>query len=205
MTVNDGDIVRAVGSLSLGRGTIMQQVFHFRYTGTGDTDDAVGDAIKLWFTSVYTNVETDMDNLCVSTEVGVWLYDMVAHVFNGIYQEDWLFIIGTLAGYEMPNGVAALVKLHTGLPRRQGRKFVSGLGIANYLDTGWAAPMIVNLALMIADIFAVATTPNGVLNSGTFNVDDTSTLYETFEMFKNSGVINFYADYQRRRRPGVGI
>lgn len=205
MTVTDGDIVRGVGKFTLGRGTVMQQVFHFKYTGTGDTDDAVGDAIKLWFTSVYTNVETDMDNLCLSTEVVCWLYDSVAHLFNGIYAEDWLFIIGSLAGYEMPNGVAGLVKMHTSLPRRQGRKFISGLGVAHYLDTGWAAPLLVNLALVIADIFANATTPNGVLNSGTFNLDDTSVLYETFAAFKNSGVVNVFADYQRRRRPSVGI
>lgn len=205
MPVVDGDILRATGSLTLGRGTISQSVKHFKYSGAGDTDDEVGDAIMAWYTSVYTNVEDSLDNLCLSTQLEVWLYDMVTHMFDGIYLEDWLTIIGTLAGYEIPNGVAGLIKMHTALPRRQARTFVAGLGGANYLDTGWNAAVIADLALMSADMYLTSATANGLVAAGTFNVDDESPLYETFAQFKNSSALNQYANYQRRRRPGVGI
>lgn len=204
MTVADGDIIRATGSLDLGRGSISQSVKHFKYSGAGDTDFAVGDAIRTWFTSAYTNIEADLDDLCTSTQVECWLYDFVTHTFNGIFLESWLTIIGILAGSEIPNGVAGLIKLHTALPKRQGRTFVGGFGNFNYLDTGWNAAVVASLALMSADMNNTSATPNGLVAPGNFNVDELSALYETFAAYTSSSALNQYANYQRRRRPGVG-
>ncbi len=200
MAVVDGDIVRATGTFTLGRGSAMQSVLHFEYSGAGDSDDEVGDEISAHFTSMYTNVEPRMDELTLSEVVNCWKWDTVLNQWDGIYQEPWLFIIGALVGQQLPNGAAALVRLFTALPRRQGRKFIGGISDSQYLDTGWDALMLADMALFVADAVAVVTTLNGSLQPGLFNI-----LLESFIPFKNEGAINVFAAYQRRRRPGVGI
>lgn len=178
----------------------MQQVMHFEYSGAGDTDDEVGDEIAGHFTSMYTNVEDRMDELTLSEEIEVWLWDTVGKQFDGIYQEPWLLIIGTIVGAQMPNGVAALVRLLTNKPRRQGRKFIGGFSAALYDDAGWGAPTLAILALFVADAVVSVATANGTLVPGVFN-----TATESFQPFKAAGIVNTFAGYQRRRRPGVGI
>lgn len=200
MAVVDGDILRGTGKFTLGRGSAMQSVLHFKYTGAGDTDDEIGDEISGHFTSMYTNVEDSLDSLTLSEEVDVWRWDAVLDQWDGIYSEPWLLIIGTEAGQQLPNGAAALVRLFSSLPRRQGRKFISGVSTNMYLDAGWTALFLADLALFLADTVASVATANGTLQPGLFNVVD-----EDFIPFKNAGGVNVFAAYQRRRRPGVGI
>lgn len=200
MTVANNDILRATGSFDIGRGTIAQQVLHYQYAGAGDTDTEVGDQIKIDFTDIYTNFEAVMDASLISTEIDVWLWDTVTNEFNGIFNDNWTDIAGILAGSALPNGTAFLLKILTTLPRRQGRKFVPCIGDSQYLDGGWTGAAISAAGLAIADIFTSVPTANGTLQAGVFNQID-----ESFLPFRNAGIINTFANYQRRRRPGVGI
>lgn len=200
MTVSNNDILRATATFTLGRGSLMQQVIHYQYTGAGDTDDEVGDKIKLDFDAIYANVETKLDTNVTSEELDVWLWDAALNQFDGIYTEDFTSINGTEVGEMLPNGAAAMIGTYTSLPRRTGRKFVSGFAESGYGETGWTAGVATQLGLMVADIFSSQSTANGTLQAGVFNEAT-----ESFLAFKNAGYYNVYANYQRRRRPGVGI
>lgn len=200
MAVEAGDVLRATAQFTLGRGAAMQAVFHYEYSGAGDTDDEIGDEIGAQIDAAYTDLEARLDEMVQSEQMSVWKWDTALDEWNGIYQEDWTGVVGLLAGEQLPNGAAALIKPLTNLPRRQGRKFVSGLGTAMYEDTGWSISTLANLALYLADIVDSIPTDNGSLAPGVFN-----TVTESFAPFKNAGIVNAFASYQRRRRPGVGI
>lgn len=178
----------------------MQSVMHFEYSGAGDTDEEIGDEISGHFTSMYTNVEDRFDQMVLSEEVSCWKWDTALSRWDGMYSEPWLFIIGEVVGQQLPNGAAALVRLYTALPRRQGRKFISGISGSQYLDAGWEALMLADMALFVADSVVSIATANGTLQPGLFN-----TVTESYIPFKGAGAINVFCGYQRRRRPGVGI
>ncbi len=200
MAVVNDDIIRATLSLVSARTQIHQNVFHYKYTGSGDTDDEVGDEITAALDAAYTTIEASLDSGVVSTELDAWLWDAVLKQFDGIYSEPIITIIGSQAGVSLPDGAAALVRLFTNKPRRQGRKFIGGMSEEGYADTGWAPAQLVALALFISAIVSAVITLNGTLTPGTFNL-----VTESFEPFKNAGSINTFCAYQRRRRPGVGI
>lgn len=200
MTVESNDIVRCTASFNLSRTTIMQQVYHYLYTGSGDADDEVGSELNVNMVDIYENLEASLDDGVTGEEVDVWLWDTVAKQFDGIYSDAMVGITGEQAGVQLPNGAAALIRLLTNKPRRQGRKFISGISEEGYAETGWAALQLAALALAIADATAAVPTLNGTLTPGVFN-----TVTESFEPFRSAGIVNAFCGYQRRRRPGVGI
>lgn len=199
MTVSQGDVLRCAASFDDVRGSTVMNVYHYEYSGSGDTDASVGAYLKAEMTSCYEDIEADLDEGFSSVEVEVWKWDPVLNQWDGIYSDTWTDIVGTQTGGALPSGVAALLLLYTGLPRRQGRKYIAGMNEADYDDNGWSAAAIVNLGLSSADMMSSRATDNGTLHPGVFN--ETT---ESFQQFTNSGAIKSYAGYQRRRRPGVG-
>lgn len=200
MAVVDGDILRFTAQLDLGRGSTMQHVYTYEYSGSGDTDAEVGSQIKGKLDQEYDHLEDVLDQLVVSEQVTAWLWDAILEEWNGIYSDVWETFSGQTVGQQLPNGAAVLLKLLTGKPRRQGRKFVSGASNAHYVDAGWTAASLVNIALFGAGIIGSVATANGTLDPGVFNQ-----ITQSFIPFTTSIVINTFANYQRRRRPGVGI
>ncbi len=200
------DVLRLVISAAMPDSVVAQLVIHYLATaGSGGDEATILTALAANIEAALTDMQAMISTGVSTTEADLLKYDPVLHQFDGIENEALSGFTGGDVGHMLPHGDALLLKFYTTFPRRQGRKYIYGLGEANQQGGTWSAALLVAAALASADFMDTIVSDGITLVPGTFNVTPASDYYETFEAFVNAGGINSFCDYQRRRRPGVGI
>lgn len=205
-TVDLNDILRVVAEWDAPQGTIAQLVWHYKVTnGSGGTPATVLAGILSQFDTAWLNIDQEISDEFLGSTMELYKYDSTLHQFDGIANTVMTNEDGTNINTYLAHGDALLVKWFTEANRRQGRKYMFGLTEAAISDGLYTAGAVSNFALFAADFDANIVASGVTLQYGTFNVDDTSALYETF----SPGIQTVQAEnlpaYQRRRRPGTGI
>jgi len=202
MTVVDGDILRVDLFYSLIDNVVAQHVFHYEKTGGGNQDDQeVVDDMKefaiawaqLWRPLAKTT--ESVSSVSVSLRGG-------GGKFLPIGQAN-INISGVSVQSVLPQGVALLIRGTVVGSSGQGRKFIPGLVASVCPDGTWNVSGLTlgaDLGLLYVSDLTQLPLVQGEYQQGTFSV-------ATGLIKPLTGVIfvNVEANYQRRRRPGVGI
>jgi len=202
MTVVNGDILRVDLDFLLVSNVIAQNVFHYQYTGNPVLEDSevVGDMnlmAQAW-ANLWAPVAGDANAVSQSSVslrgVGGKFTPLGVLPVN---------IPGLSAQASLPQGCALLLRATIVGSTGQGRKFIPGLAFTTAPDGTWNATALTlgaDLgALYVSDLtqlpFVIGEYQQGTFNTGTGILKPT-----TGTVFVNTEV-----NYQRRRRPGVGI
>ena len=195
-----GETLRVVAKYSAPNSSEILNVFHYAYSGAGDTDEDVLDECVTFFTDNWgakwadfasNDLDFDEIELDVISDQGL----VVRNVGSAP--------IGVPGGYVQdmcPTGVAALITADTIFPKQRGRKFVPGLSEIYVADSLMETAAIVKLALLVIEYLA---TIDGLLN-GELTPGILSKTLENFVAFQSSGAVTDVPAYQRRRKPNVG-
>lgn len=205
-TIVTDDILRVVAEWDMPDGTIAQLVYHFLQTDGGATSTAQFlVAVEAALVLAWDQIEDHVADVVLGSRIGIALYDFVNHQFDG--QEDGPLddCDGTIATEMLPHGAAGLVKIFTGAARRQARKYVPGMLEAECINGSLTAAAVTALALFAADLDDDVASGGATFSFCTFNVDETSILYETASEANGTVQGESIVAYQRRRRPGTGI
>lgn len=205
MTVLNGDKLRASARFRTASGQDNVNVYWFTATfAAPQTDEDVFDAIDLYLTSVYSDFDqylrTAYEPLDLKVDVvemfgGEW--SVIANVGFG----SWGAGIATIEGSDqLPEGVAAVAFLQTGLGKHQGRKFLGGLTEG---DSDVGGNLVTAVTDAITTGMAKLITPY-LISAGNTIVskvaDHTSgVMRDILEV-----TVDTVPGYQRRRRPGRG-
>lgn len=200
------DILRATGSVDLPNAVEAQMVHHYRVSAGSESDyAAIATAIESNWSTAYTPLLGEIDNGISANFVRVAEWDFTANEWDGKAEVAANFYDGTNVGEMVSHGVAALLRFITLELRRQGRKFLPGFTETAIIQGAWTGThlgLLVTLAAFLDNPFAAG----GVtLQPCTFNDTPTSPRFETHSDFSGTSLVNTFASYQRRRRPGVGI
>lgn len=203
MTVATGTALRVVQTLVWDDGNVIQNVFNCELTGgAGPYDDQdVADDMADWMDVIYTYLDSDMvDQLTMGVTV-TYKWD------SG--DQDWdevgvslpiVSIDGT--GDALPHGVALMMQGNTINPDVKGRKYFGGLSEALQTDGSWVSGLITVMGNVGT---AWLTDFVGAASGADFGPGVWSVKNLDFYAFATSFVVNSICNYQRRRRPGVGI
>ena len=202
MTVTNGDILRVDLFYSLLQNVVGQHVFHYEYTdNTTRPDQEVVDDMKelaiawavLWRPLASTAETVSSVSVSLRGAGGKFLPIGQANIN----------IAGTSAQAVLPQGVALLLRGTVVGSSGQSRKFIPGL-VASVCPNGvWNASALTlgaDLALLYVSDLTQLPAVNGDYQPGTFVVSTGILKPLTGTVF-----VNVEANYQRRRRPGVGI
>ena len=203
MSVAENTILRVVQQLTWDDGNIMQNVFNCKISGGSppyDDQDVADDAAD-WMDDVYDGQAAAMADNIATGEATVYKYDPVGN--------DWDEVAGDVptftpisGGQYLPTGVAGMVRANSIDPDVQGRKFFGGFTEDVSEDGGWTTSMLVILLAAALDWITPFT---GAASGATFTPGVWSVVNTAFYEFVEHTIINAIANYQRRRRPGVGI
>lgn len=203
MAISEGDIIRIVPTLLFPDDVVMQNVFHFVLTtivGDGDEATVTADAeeyVQDIFDNFFANYVAEIDGDLIK----VYVYDSVGDDFDEI-GTGALTITGTAATEMLPHGVALMQSFFTTDPDVQGRKYWGGFPEGNQQTGSWIGNVLTNAVAAAADVV------------GTFTASIGGNIYQPVvwsptkrSALAYSGVVdtNTIVNYQRRRRPGVGI
>lgn len=206
MTVAVGDVVRGVAEWDMPESTIAQMVWHWiGKSGTTATEAQVGTAIELAIDTAWDRIDHLVSDEVDGAEVEGYLWDFALDRWDGIFTAQLIGADGANATEMLPHGAAALLKTFTAANRRQGRKYVPGMGKDTTLDGIFSAGTLTDVALFGSDMDDDIVAGGLTLAAGTFNTDPTSPLFETFSEASGAVAAEAVAAYQRRRRPGTGI
>lgn len=204
MTVNIGDVVKAVVEMVLPDGTIAQNVFHYRFAGDeAQLDDDVKTAIGASLDNLYDDITTWIgDGITVnpaffnivswSVELGKWTTDSDL----GIEDLTWA---GESIGDPMPNQMAAVLTAATARPKARGRKF-----FPLFVETSAIGGELIQAAqdgLAAAGVDWLANLPLGGSN---VLIPIVPSSVDGGELGLQSVEVNSIMGTQRRRKPGVG-
>lgn len=203
MTISEGDILRIVPSLLFPDDVIMQNVFHLVLTtinGTGDEADVTVDAAE-YVQDIYDEFLANYVAEIDGDVIKVYVYDSIDDDFDEIGND--LLVIGGSAATEMlPHGVALMQSFFTTDPDVQGRKYWGGFPEGNQEAGSWIGNVLTSAVAAAAALVGTFTASVGgnVYQPVVWSPTKTSAL-------GYSGVVdtNTIVNYQRRRRPGVGI
>lgn len=206
MTIAVGNVLRFVAKFDILDGQEMNLVFHQKVTaGATESDLVVLTALRDHLNLAFVGMEASLHDSFHSTECELYVYDFVAHQFNGTAQIGWTTTDGGSAVHALANQDAALVKFFTAVGRRQARKYISGYteGLRN--GNTWEATALGQLAAWAAILDDALIAGAVTVVPCTFNLDVASLLYETDELFNGVTAVDTFSSTQRRRKPGVGI
>lgn len=205
MTVADGAVLRASARWTSANGQDNINVFWFRADFTASqTDEATFDGCDGAITRAFLEVDQLMRNTWAVHDLKV---DVVEHI-GGKWQTtanvgfgSWGATINTAeTGDALPEGVAGVGFLYTGLGKHQGRKFLPGF-TETFSDAGGnvASTLVTGIVAMLTDML----TPY-VISAGN---DLVSVVADRAAGITRDilevGASNVFG-YQRRRKPGVG-
>lgn len=195
-----GETLRVVLRYSAPNSSEILNVFHYAYSGAGDTDADVLTACDTFFTDdwgdAWANVTSD--DLSIS-EIELDVINDDGTVLRNIGSAA-IGVTGVNAVDMSATGVAALLTADTIFPKQRGRKFVPGLSEGSLEDSLIAAGTIALLALLTLEYLADIT---GILN-GQLTPGILSRTLQNFVAFESSGAVTDVPAYQRRRKPNVG-
>lgn len=197
-------IVRATVEMNAPEGTIAQNVLHF------DVDSGPSTSLADIRTAVRNHIVGPLDHFNDVMNVNGVFNRIIFHeviqgnppTYNPI-GEVVINIVGALASRYNAHGVALMMRFPTDVPRREGRFYLAGTDVGALSTTGtWAATTLIAAADgaldLITDQFNAGTgltTRYGVLTPST----------GLWTPNANTVVIDAVPDYQRRRKPGVGV
>lgn len=200
------DVLRVVAEWDAPEGTVAQLVWHYLVTsGNNDDPQDVLDDIITSLNAAWANIEAYVSIDYLGSTIELFKYDMGNHQWDGVAADIMAAVDGGSGVDMVPHGAAGLVKMFTTAARRQARKYLFGIIETMTLNGNWTAAVVTALALFAADLDDQVAAPLTTLTFGTFNVDDTSPLYETFSPTNQVVQAEALPAYQRRRRPGTGI
>jgi hypothetical protein len=203
MTVTDDDILRVVQTLTWADGNIIQNVYNCKISGGGGPydDQDVADDMADWMDTIYDGLAAAMSSELNTGEAVTYLFDPVG--------SDWDEVAGDVptftpaaGGEYLPTGVAAMARANSTDPDVQARKFFGGFTEDVAIDGGWTTSA---LALLVAAGLDWITAFTGTATGATFTPGVWSPTTTTFFAFVAHLIVNGIANYQRRRRPGVGV
>ena len=203
MTLPVGSILRVVQDLVWDDGNHMQNVYNCVISGAGGPFDEadIADDMSDWMESIYTQLAPDMVNQLNFGQAKTYVYDAI--------DDDWDEIgaatpavtpVGT--GDALPYGVAVMLQADSTDPDVSARKFFGGFSEGVQTDGSWVGALS---TLMIAVGLDWVTAFTGATSAADFTPGVWSPTNTVFKAFVGDFVVNVIANYQRRRRPGVGI
>lgn len=207
MAVTDGDIVKAVVTLTGPTQGIAQNVYYWRLddpTPDNPSNSQILSAVDTRLDDMYAKIDDamdtdyDVDDFVLSRIE--WNVDHWETVEN--LGESTLAIAGIYVGDAVPHGVAGIVTAQTLRPQTRARKFLYGLAEAEIADStwsgavlGWIAQFIVSWLTDQVVVGSAELIPVVVGQSG----PSAGLVYALI-----SAGASALAGYQRRRKPGVG-
>ncbi len=205
MSVNDGDILKAVLEFVLADGTIIQNIVHWvAEFVTPQSEVDVLSAAKQYGEDLYGDIDTWVDQNVVVNPMT--LHEIMWDPSEGLWVVDRLIGITTpaitFAGATdpLPHQCSAVLVGNTARPKSRGRKF-----LAPFLDSAasgpdWISTVLTALGLVLNHYLAdeVVTASND-LSPGV-----PRTAADEFLKF-GTGIVNSIVGTQRRRKPGVGM
>lgn len=204
MPLNAGDVVRTAVRFADTQGNDHVNVWHWEASAAiSDADAAIRAAIATWVENSYSALSANLSNLITELDVKVDVVDFVGGVITVIRSlgvEPFTLTTAPTAGADpMPPGVAALLKLLTGIGRVYGRKFIGMFTETSQINGILAAAFQTNLGTLGAAVLGgIGGLTGGVLNGGVLSEKLTS--FVQFTGYDVSDVVS----YQRRRRQGSG-
>lgn len=207
MAVTDGEVIKAVVTITGPTAGFAQNVFYWRL------DDSVPDNPSN--SQILSAVDTRLDDMYSKIDDGMATdYDVDDFVLSKIewnvdhwetvenLGESTLAIAGVYVGDSVPHGVAGIVTAQTLRPQTRARKFLAGLGEVEIADStlsgallGWIAQFIISWLTNQAVVGSAELVPVVVGQSG----PSAGLIYALI-----SAGASALAGYQRRRKPGVG-
>lgn len=206
LTVNQNDIIRASARFTLPDGDDHVNVYHWRYLGTGDSDDDVMDAIHVKLSEMYAELTQQLQQNMDPYDI---VYSIVDNV-GGV--EKTTRVLGTKTftmsvppastGEMLPGPDAAIVNLRTNVPRVFGRKYISGI-VETFQDKGVLnSSALTALGNYAVELLVNPVLTNGNLEPGVFSIKAGSAAGWWAAI--GEGVVNAIMGSQRRRRKGRG-
>lgn len=203
MTVAVGDILRIVMNFTWDGGSIQQNVYNCKIGGSGGPFDAqdVCDDMADWMDNLYDNVKASMSQDLTSGLATVYVWDPVDGDWDELGSGNPAFSCSSV-GDVLPYGIAAMIRANSTDPDVQGRKYLGGFTEDQQSDGSWGASPLTYFLAFGADWVAQFV---GSTSGATFDPGVWSASSSTFYAFIANYIVNAIANYQRRRRPGVGI
>ena len=205
-TLTVGDIVQVVQTWDTPLSSVAQNVWHLEMvSGAGADSSLLLPAILTQQQVAFADITLAVDDHFEVVQHDLLLYDFAVHRFNGLHSQAASSMVGTGTGDYSPHGVAAVGRIVTEIPRRQGRTFIPGLADTAIFDGVLVAAIEVDLADYLADFIVDISVTGGLFTWCTFNQEPLSIYYETSSLTIGSVIANSLPGYQRRRKPGVGL
>lgn len=199
---NAFDHVRVVAQLTW-QNNVIQNVWHFRVSDVGTTTSELETLTDISYAmdNMYLNIQSN-----ISDEVtfdSIYGYNETLDIPMGTVP--WpVLVAGTNIAAPLPEACSVMMRIPTGLPRREGRKYF-GLFTEGANDPGAiiSPGPIANLANLFAlfSYSGVLPTYGVQLQGRVKTVQFGVAVYVPTPTF----LINTQWDYQRRRKAGVGI
>jgi hypothetical protein len=204
MSVNDGEVVKAVVSILLDDGTITNNVFHWIANLSAEVDNAtVLAAVAAYLDDTWENLESILN-------VGIVFqpYYMSRVKWDDL-EGKWLMqeLIGSAASTVTPtnsdavspNQIAGTVRATTARPKSYGRKFIPGISQNQMSGSELVSGAVIALtAFMYFWLDDITLGGYGTLSPGV-----PRTAANQFLQFV-TGEANAIVGTQRKRKPGVG-
>ena len=195
-----GETLRVVARYSGPNSSEILNVFHYAYSGAGDTDSDVLDECETFFTDNWGDKWADFASHDITLdEIELDVVSDLGLVVRNIGSAP-IGVMGTLVSDMSPTGVACLLTADTIFPKQRGRKFVPGLNELGVSDSLLVAATIALLALLTLEYLRDIT---GLL-AGQLTPGVLSKTLENFVAFESSSAVTDVPAYQRRRKPNVG-
>lgn len=203
MAVSDGAILRIVASLLFPESVIAQNIFYTVFTDTGtsdDEDDVISDLVT-WIESMYTQLNSWMNDEIAGSQIQVYYYDSVDDDWDEVGSEP-ITVAPTSNNDMLPHGCAGIMHAKTSNPDVQATKYFGGLTEGSCTGSSLGALLTAKM-VDLGDAW-VAPFVGGITGAD-FGPGVWSTAKTNFFLFNGVFVINGDIGYQRRRKPGVGI
>lgn len=203
MSITAGEILRVVAIAAWLDGNLNMNVFNAVVTGGGSpwTDgDIVGDAVE-WMDDLFATMTSSTSDELDGSEVVVYKYDPIDDDWDEVGSSAWTWN-PSVAGDQLPRGVAALINASTLDPDVQGKKYLGGQVETANEDGTWSSAHLANVALYAdewTDLF-VGGTSSADWAPGVWSPTNTN-----FYAFSGAYIIPTIPAYQRRRKRGVGV
>jgi hypothetical protein len=195
MSVANNDILRVTAKFDHA-GNELNNVYHVRYVGTGDSDGDVSTEILDWLDDAYTDyadvmtqvtdfTSIDIRNLTQDTDLGDFAWPTL--------------VDGNATGDSMPLPASPLVLFNTDTTGSQGRKYMPLITELNHLGLGdLSGDVLADLAAYALELLTDRVLTNGTLEMGNWN--DTLSRFAPWV----EAIVKAWMGTQRRRNKGVG-
>lgn len=203
MSVDVGDVVRVVGRMTDMYGSLIENVYFVKHTGTSTAGNIPFlSAAEVWLSTAYARVQASMPTTVTPVDV---VCDKVSWVGGKLVTTENIGTIpwttwsgGTATGEGLPQGNAAVVNFPGQSPGIQGRKYVGPLG-----EVAQANGVLTSAAQTQLTLFA-----GDVLSGFLVGVEQMTFVLMSSKYAQAVGVlsavIKAVVGYQRRRKQGVG-